>query len=210
MSVRNLILNKDYATLAQLLTDQPLLANEGVALDQDGSNKVHPLHRICDAVFFSQISDQEGVQLASIFLEHGADINGHSIEMQDTPLTAACSLHADKVALYYIACGANIHHRGCHGGTALHWAAWCGRAQVVHKLIEVGANINQLCIDFQAIPLFWAVRAIKNNVHSNVDCVHALLKAGAIASIPNREGKTVMDLMEASDKELKEVLDAYL
>src|SRR3546814_16590643 len=107
--------------------------------------------------------------MAEICLENGAHINGNGlIEKQDTPLIAAASLHADRVAFFYIEQGADINHAGCHGGTALHWAAWCGRDKVVSRLVQEGADIHQKGIDFKETPLFWEVHGFKNGGPTSV------------------------------------------
>jgi uncharacterized protein len=207
-----LMINKDYKAIEQALSDNPALANEGIPFDADNTAKAHPLHRICDGVFSKIYTDEEAVKMAKIFLAHGANINGNElIEKKDTPLIAAASLHADKVAIFYIDNGANINHAGCNGGTALHWAAWSGKESVVKKLIEAGAEINKKCIDFKATPLFWAVHGLKNggtnNMHDTLECVKLLMQAGADKNIPNGEGTTVFDLLNDGDSELKEQLN---
>ena len=209
--MKNLITSKDFNGIKQALSANPALANEGIPYDEVNTTKAHPLHRICDAVFSKKITDEEAVKLATLFLEYGATINGNTLtEKQDTPLIAASSLHADQVAIFYIEQGANINHAGCHGGTALHWAAWCGRAIVVERLIQAGAEINKICIDFKATPLFWAVHGLKNgdnnNTHTYLECINLLLRAGADKNIPNGQGKTVFDLLTDEDLELKEQL----
>ena len=132
------------------------------------------------------------------------------IEKRDTPLLAAASLHADQLAVFYIEQGANIYHAGCHGGTALHWAAWCGRPDLAARLVAAGAAINQRCIDFTATPLFWAVHGLKrgdkNDVQQHLACVKILVQAGADKTIPNVDGNTVFDLLSEEDLELKEIL----
>lgn len=209
--MKNFITNKDFNGIRQALSENPTLANEGIPYDEGNPAKAHPLHRICDGVFSKKFTDEEAVKLAKIFLEYGANINGNKlIEKQDTPLIAASSLHADKVAIFYIEQGAEINHAGCHGGTALHWAAWCGRDTVVRRLIQEGADINKLCIDFKATPLFWAVHGLKNgdknNIPTYLECINLLVQAGADKNIPNGEGKTVFDLLNDEDLELKERL----
>lgn len=206
--MRELIHNKDYEGIKKALSQNPDLANEGIPYDEINTTKAHPLHRICDGVFSEIYSDEEAVELAKLFLEYGADINGGKIkDKQDTPLIAASSLHADQVAIFYIEKGANISHSGCHGGTALHWAAWCGRDKVVGRLIHEGAEINKLCADFKATPLFWAIHGLKrggNDKLSNyVACVRLLIAAGADKNIPNGGGETVFDLLHDDDLELK-------
>jgi uncharacterized protein len=210
--VKKLIDHKDYEGLRLALSQHRDLANAGIPYDEANSEKAVPLHRICDGVFTGKFTDEEGVKLAKIFLEFGANINGERLtETQDTPLIAASSLHADEVANLYIENGADIHLTGCHGGTALHWAAWCGREKLVRKLIEQGADINKICIDFKATPLFWAVHGLKKveptDKHGHIECVRNLVQAGAEKNIPNADGNTVFDLLDADDLELKAILN---
>jgi ankyrin repeat protein len=178
--MRELISNKDYTGIRQALSNNPALANDGIPFDEINITKAHPLHRICDGVFAGKYTDAEAVIMAKLFIEFGADMNGGAlIELRDTPLIAAASLHADQTALLYIARGANIHHPGCHGGTAIHWAAWCGRPIVVKQLIDSGAAINTLCTDLKSTPLFWVVHGLKNASKSPLahytDCIKMLL-----------------------------------
>ena len=209
--IKKLIDNKDYQGIEQVLSNNPSLANEGIPYDSVNTTKAHPLHRICEGVFSGTYTDAEGVQMGRIFLAHGANINGNGlVEKQDTPLVAAASLHADQVAILYIENGADLNHAGCHGGTALHWAAWCGRDKVVEKLVQQGAEINKICIDFKATPLFWAVHGLKNGGASSssnyLECVRTLVQAGADKTIPNCDGNTAFELLDDGDLELKEIL----
>lgn len=211
-TIKKLIDNKDYQGIEQALSNNPSLANEGIPYDSVNTTLAHPLHRICDGVFSGTYTDAEGVQLARIFLAHGANINGNRlVEKQDTPLVAAASLNADQVALLYIENGAVLNHAGCHGGTALHWAAWCGRDKVVEKLVQQGAEINKICIDFKATPLFWAVHGLKNGGASSssnyLECVRILVQAGADKTIPNCDGNIAFELLDDGDLELKELLN---
>jgi uncharacterized protein len=209
--MKNLIDHKDYHGIEQALFANLALANVGLPYDSVNTTKAHPLHRICDGVYAGKFTDEEGVQIAKIFLRHGANINGNElIEKQDTPLIAAASLHADLLAMLYMQHGADIHHAGCHGGTALHWAAWCGRKILVQKLLEAGAEINKLCIDFKSTPLFWAAHGLKNggttSTADSIACMGLLMRFGADSRIPNFEGITVMDLLADFDEGVKAVL----
>lgn len=209
--MRELINNRDCKGIRNALSNDPKLANAGIPYDDVNTTLAHPLHRICDGVFSGKYTDEEGVEMAKIFLEYGADINGGEIvDKQDTPLIAASSLHADQVAIFYIDQGAKINHAGCHGGTALHWAAWCGRDKVIKRLINEGAEINRICADFKSTPLFWAVHGLKSGgnreLSDYLSCVRLLIEAGADKSTPNGEGKTVFDLLDDQDVELKKEL----
>jgi uncharacterized protein len=209
--MKNLIETKNYEAIREALSNNPNLANEGIPCDEHNRTLAHPLHRICDAVFAKKITDNEAVEIAKIFLEFGADINGGvMVEKQDSPLVAATSLHADAVACLYVDHGADVHHRGCHGGTALHWAAWCGRPLLVEKLIQAGSDLDKICIDYKATPLFWAIHGFKfgdgKNLKECVECVRLLVEAGADKTIPNRGGETVFDLLNDEDSELRQLL----
>lgn len=196
------ILEKDYIGLRNAIKKNPQLVQEGLPYDEKNTRKGHPLHRICDYVFSGKLKDEEAVRMGEILLEFGANVNGYELILRkDTPLIAACSLHADGVAILYIDHHADIHHQGTHGGTALHWAAWCGRDRLVRRLIEEGADVNKKCIDFLSTPLFWSVKSYrdKNDPYHQPECIRLLLEAGADKNIPNRNGDTVYNLMDKSD-----------
>lgn len=209
--IRNLIDAHDYTGLQEALLRDPGLANAGIPYDDVNTALAHPLHRVCDAVFEKKLSQDEAIKFAKIFLEYGANINGNEqVKMRDTPLIAAASMYADEVAVFYLDNGADVHHQGCHGGTALHWAAWCGRDRVVRRLIESGADVNRLCVDFNATPLFWAVHGLtkggQGNIHNQRTCAEFLIQSGADKHIPNGDGHTVFDLLGDLDEEWRSIL----
>jgi ankyrin repeat protein len=186
------------------------LSSKPISLPGNPTAKAHPLHRICDAVFLGNYSEEIGVAIANIFFKYGANVNPNLPVQRDSPLTAASSLGCDQLALLYIQQGANANHQGCHGGTALHWAAWCGRDVLVEKLIHLTSNINQLCIDFKSTPLFWAVHGLKfggrENQRNQVQCAKILVDSGADTSIANFEGYLPIQLLNEDDVELRNLL----
>jgi ankyrin repeat protein len=203
IDIVSLIINADVTGLESVLIAHPRLANEHIPITKDNPSLAHPLHRISDAVFSQKITDDQAVRLASLFIKYGSEVNGHPIQAgKDSPLVAACSLHADKVALLLIDKGANIHHPGTHGGTALHWAAWCGRPIILKRLIDCGAAINQHCFEFRATPLFWAIHGLLHDVSAHsidyTKCLEILLKNGADKNFTNKEGKSIIDLLRGS------------
>jgi ankyrin repeat protein len=211
-AIKELIEQSNYAGLRQVLSQNPGLANEGIPYDEKNTSKAHPLHRICDAVFLKRITDEEAVEIARIFIESGAYIDGYEVkETKDTPLIAAASLHAEKLGLYYLQNGADIHHAGCYGGTALHWASWCGRDQLVKELIHSGADMNRKCIEFGASPLGWAVHGYKSGGETNryhqTECARILIEAGADKTIANASGEIPLDLLSDGDVELKKLFN---
>lgn len=203
MNIRDIVFSANLQELNDILRVHPVLANEVLSLP-DNPATAHPLHRICDAVSGGYYSEETGVEVARLFLKYGADLNFNLADGNDSPLTAACSMRCDQLALIYIQQGARIGHKGCHGGTALHWASWCGRDVVVEKLVSLHPDLNQLCIDFKSTPLFWAAhgyRAGKENRHHQINCARILLAHGADPSIPNFEGYLPVQLIDDENKE---------
>lgn len=205
IEIRNLVIKRDLPGLEKTLLQEPSLVNKGWPADEKNPILAHPLHRICDAVYNGTITDAYAIAVAAVFLKHGADINGNvTEEKKDTPLVAAASLNAEQLGLFYIDRGANIFHPGCHGGTALHWAAWCGKDVLAKRLIKEGAEINRRCIDFISTPLFWAIHGFINcgkvNREHYTKIVKALVEAGADKTIPNIDGKKPSELLEPGDE----------
>jgi hypothetical protein len=189
-----LMIEKDYLPIREILSANPELVNEGVALnDNPGAKKGHPLHRLCDAVFGKKITDDDAIKIAALFLEFGANINGfQSFGDNNTPLIAAASLHAEKLGIFYIEQGADIFYASPNdGATALHWAAYCGRDKLVQKLIEEGANINQRDCSFDGTPMDWAIHVIRSgdtgNLFHQKECIQILIGAGGGLSDGVRE-----------------------
>jgi uncharacterized protein len=204
MDILDLVFSADLKALEHALKVDPTLSSRAISLP-DNPATAHPLHRICDGVFSGYYSEATGIEMATVFLKNGAEVNIAVPPGKDSPLTTACSLRCDQLALFYIQQGARIDHRGCHGGTALHWSSWCGRDVVVEKLVQMNPDINQRCIDFKSTPLFWAIHGYKfggkDNRHHQVNCARILLDHGADPSIPNFEGYLPVQLAEEEDKE---------
>lgn len=197
----NLALKKDTSLSNKIIKWGPLL-----------KNKVHPLHYLCDRVFANKLEDKTAAEIARNLVNHGANINGYGYqEMEDTPLIAATSLGADGVALVLIEAGADIHHKGCLGGTALHWGAWCGRDTVVKRLLEEKIDLNIRDITHKSTVFFWAAhgraRGGEQNQHKQIACAKMIKDAGADTSIPNAEGTTVAELMKDDKEFMDSVFD---
>lgn len=207
----SLMMKADMEGIRQLLEANPALANEGLPLDEKCQTPAHPLHRLCDGVFNHVITEEQAVGMARLLLSFGAKVDGvDPEELQDTPLLAASSLHADQVALLLIDAGANIHHRGCDGATALHWAAWTGRDVVVRRLIEAKADIHLRDKSHNSTPLLWAVHGYKfgggGNRYHQPECVRLLRAAGADPQTPNIEGTPPAGFLEETDEEMLQLL----
>ena len=78
--------------------------------------------------------------------------------------------------------------RGQHGGTALHWSAWHGNAQIVEELLRHGAALEDAENDFHATPLGWATHGSEHGWHRKTgDYAHtADILCHAGAKLPDR------------------------
>lgn len=208
--VKKLIENKDYSGLRQLLSDNPNLANEGITIPFDlmCRTKAHPLHRICDAVFVGKILDADAVNLAKVFLENGANIDGDKSKNEGTPLLAAASLHAEQLGIFYIDYGADIYqtHKN-DGASALHWAAFCGRDKLVERLIRANAAIDQPDKAYNSTPMGWAIHSLQSNdtanQHNQLSCIKLLLKSGADAKKLDKQKNDYLLSLSKDDAELQ-------
>ncbi|HEY8746491.1 MAG TPA: ankyrin repeat domain-containing protein, partial [Tepidisphaeraceae bacterium] len=79
--------------------------------------------------------------------------------------------------------GFPVNARGMHGGTALHWAAWHGNAQIVRQILPHNPDLEDSANEFHASPLRWALHGSQNSWHRQTGdypaAVEALLEAGA-------------------------------
>src|SRR5262245_1165150 len=110
MKIHDLLFSADLEVLEDTLKKNPALASVEISLPNNPAT-AHPLHRVCDGVFSGYYSEATGIQLAKIFLKNGAGLNVQREPGKDSPLTAACSLRCDQLALFYIQQGANVEHK---------------------------------------------------------------------------------------------------
>ncbi|MDB5145052.1 MAG: ankyrin repeat protein [Mucilaginibacter sp.] len=207
-----LISSNDLKQLRKILADDPNLANEGVTLGDNNPKKGHPLHRLCDAVFAKKITDKQAIEIAKIFLEFGANIDGYkSSKDNNTPLIAAASLNAEQLGIFYIEQGADVFYAAPNdGATALHWAAYCGKDKLVAKLIGKGADLNQRDTKYNGTPMDWAIHTLISkdsyNLYHQLACIKLLLKAGAAKSLLDTNSIQYLQSEAKSDLELVELI----
>lgn len=201
------MIDADIDGIREELKKNPSLANEGLPYDNKNQTLAHPLHCIADGVFINLFSDETAVEIARVFIENGASINGNgqSTDVVDTPLIAAASLRAEKLAAYYMENGADIHRRGTHGGTALHWAAWVGKDVLTEKLIEAGSDIHLRCIDYHSTPLMWTVNgySFENNGGNQVQCAMHLISKGGMNDLTPDDLKKINEFLPSADTAMK-------
>lgn len=116
--------------------------------------------------------------------------------VHDDPAVIARLTDADKWALclaaeegrdasvrLMVSLGWSLTHEGDWGGTALHHAAWQGRAAATRTLIELGAPIDFRDKQFGSSPIGWAAHGSRNGRPGHdedyADTVSALLDAGS-------------------------------
>ncbi len=210
-TVKRLIERKDTAGLQALLTSHPSLANEGITIPYDlfCRSKAHPLHRLCDAVFAGKMTDDEAIDLAKVFLDNGANIDGN--KPHDTPLLAAASLHAEALGIFYIENGADINFTDPKGkASALHWAAYCGLDKLVNKLLQSGAIPDEKEAAHHCTPLAWAIHCLSTgdngNRNNQVSCMKLLLQAGAEIKTLREDHMNHLLMLADGDSELEKLV----
>lgn len=108
-------------------------------------------------------------------------------------LDAAVNNNANAVRLMLRA-GWPVDARGPHGGTALHWAAWHGNAEMVRAILPYHPPIDSRDNAHNIPPLGWALHGSLHGWHAGTGdyagVVRALIDAGAktIDVFPTLEG----------------------
>ena len=112
----------DIGALLVIIEKTPQAVHQDILFGPNNEHRVHPINFICDCVFENKISESAGLEMVHTLIRHGSSKDGTIRVGRDTPLIAASSLYCDKIALFLIDIGADLHHKGTYGGTCLHWA----------------------------------------------------------------------------------------
>ncbi|MEO8064092.1 MAG: ankyrin repeat domain-containing protein [Pseudomonadota bacterium] len=186
----------DARAVAAALQADRALANRTIRWYLNQPNESDPLHFVCDCVGNGLLTNGRDGEIAKLLATHGAAING--TQGRESPLIAAASLGAGRVAKVLIDAGADLETTSVFGARALHWAAWTGASATVEMLLEHGAETEKKCSGFGATPLFWAVHGYgpkgPENKIGQVAAARALIKAGAKVATTNKFGETAIEL----------------
>jgi ankyrin repeat protein len=188
------------------------LANRPIHWYLNQPNESDPLHYVSDCVGCGWILNGTEGEIAKLLIEHGARLNGSA--GRESPLIAAASLGAGRVAQVLIDAGADLEITGLFGARALHWAAWTGASATVERLIERGAEIEKRCSEFGATPLFWAVHGYgpdgPADKQGQVAAARALIRAGAIVATNNKSGDSAIEMSKrCAGQDMYDLLEQF-
>ena len=125
------------------------------------------------------------LQMASLLLENGADVNDVDVN-RNTALMFASSSGDQKVVTLLIESGANINAKNKNHQTALMRASEDGHPQVVTTLLEKGADVNAKDI-YNKTAIFYAIDQGKTDV------VPILLKYDIDLTVKKKSGLTALE-----------------
>ena len=123
-TLRRLIEQGDVEGVRRALERDSTLANRTIRWHLNQDNGSDPLHYVSDCLSQGWLTNGREGELAELLLAHGAAIDGN--DGSESPLIAAASLSADKVATVLIKAGAALESTSIYQARALHWAAWVG------------------------------------------------------------------------------------
>jgi uncharacterized protein len=210
--MRRLIDAGDVDGLSTLLAAQPELARRPIRWQLDRWNESAPLHYVSDSVGHGWLTNGREGELAAALLAAGAALEGSGD--RESPLIAAASLGAGKVAKLLLDSGAELERTSVFGARALHWAAWTGDAGTVRLLLARRAQIEARCDEFGATPLFWAVHGFgprgPRDKSGQVDAARALLDAGARIQTTNKHGVHAREMARGyTRRAMSDLLEQY-
>lgn len=202
----------DLLGLKGALASDPELANQSVEWFLNQKNESDPLHYVCDCVFNGFLDDVRATEIVALLLENGALIEG--TEGRESPLIAATSLGAERVAKLLIESGANLEATSVFGARPLHWAASVGLPSTIELLIQHGAELEAKCVEFGATPLYWAVFGFgphgPNKKRDPLGAAKVLLDAGANVDTTNNQGISALKCSQQADSnEMHKLLIRY-
>jgi ankyrin repeat protein len=208
-SFRAAIERGDVPAVAAALQADPGLANRTIRWYLNQPNESDPLHFVSDCVGNGLLTNGTEGEIAKLLVSSGAQVDGS--QGRESPLVAAASLGAGRVAKVLVDAGADLEAISIFGARALHWAAWTGASSTVELLLEHGAEIEQKCSEFGATPLFWAAHGYGPNgcadKNGQVAAARALIKAGAKIATSNKFGETALEMAKrCARQDLLEIL----
>jgi len=199
---RILIERGDVQGLRRALQVEPALANRTIRWHLNQDNDSDPLHFVSDCVSHGWLTNGSEGEIAALLLEYGALPNGST--GRESPLIAAASLGAPKVARVLIDAGVELESRSIFGSRASHWAAWTGQSETVELLIARGAQMEVRDDEFGATPLFWAVHGYGpnglNGQQDQIGAARLLIEAGAIVDTSNKKGVSALELADSYER----------
>jgi hypothetical protein len=206
---RNLIESGDVAGLRAALAAEPARASRTIRWYLNRWNESDPLHFVCDCVGQGWLANGREAEIAAVLIEHGAAVDGSG--GRESPLIAAASLGAPKVATVLIEAGADLERTGLFGARALHWAAWTGEAGIVKQLLARKVEIEARCTEFGATPLFWAVHGCgpqgPTTKNDQLGAARLLIEAGATIETANKHARTARSLAkECATRDIGDLL----
>jgi uncharacterized protein len=199
---RLLIQRGDIDGVRRALKSDPALANRPIGWFLNQQNESDPLHFVSDCVGQGWLINGTEGEIAEALLASGAAIGGN--DARESPLIGAVSLGAERVSNVLIEAGAPLEATSIYGARALHWAAWMGASSTVTRLIAQGADIEAMCSEFGATPLFWAIHGYgpdgPNEKKDQVGAARALIKAGATIDTANKEGVSAIEQSKRAER----------
>jgi ankyrin repeat protein len=207
---RSIVESGDVEALRAALAAEPARANATIRWYLNQWNESDPLHFVCDCVGHARLTNGREGEIAALLIEHGAAVEGSA--GRESPLIAAASLGAAKVAKVLNDAGADPERTGLFGARALHWAAWTGEAGIVAQLLARNVEVEPRCTEFGATPLFWAVHGygprgprVKKD---QVEAARRLIEAGATIETANKQGISARAMArECARRDMSDLLE---
>ncbi len=183
-----------YAAMFKQVEAAKLLVKYGADVNAKGSYLRTPL--------IYAASDGNSPELVQFLIDHGADVKAKN-EAGENALFEHITRGKTNLKIVEILLdnGIKVNSKNKHYGTVLHWAAFCGRTEIVTLLVKRGANVNAKG-DMDETPV---QKAMSQN---KLETVKALFRLGAAPLTSGRLGFSLLEFAtDSGDKEfVKEII----
>ena len=203
MSLNVNIIYAEYDTKDNLLS--AIVSNDETAVRKYLSDPINvqkelnpecPPSTICKPISFAV--RKSNIQIISLLIDAGADINAANGFSGDTPLIIAISNNRRDVVKFLIEKGADINKANKFGITPFWGLCAMGDFELVHLLITKGANINFTGRMQERSPgkqqFVYGVTPLMISVKNGyLDITNLLLKNGADIKLKDSLGRSALD-----------------
>ena len=185
-------INQKYCYACETVWDKELKKprKSGKCIGHINSDNLLTPNRYLSQLFFLESSDPSSLNVLSVLLESGAEVNAKDVEGWSSLMWAIYRYNDSEILSFLIEAGADVNAKSITGVTPLMIASvYTTDPEVLNVLLKAGAEVNAR--DEKGwTPLMWA--AFRS---TTPEVPRTLIKAGIDVTIPDNDGFTAIPMV---------------